>query len=83
MKLTKSVSNKLKKNKKYSTTVFKSYTGKVKVNFNGKNYNVKISNGVANFKVTKKMVKNLKKGKTVKYIVNYNADKITRSVKIK
>ena len=83
LKLTKSVSNKLKKNKKYSTTVFKSYTGKVKVNFNGKNYNVKISKGVANFKVTKKMVKNLKKGKTVKYIVNYNVDKLNRSVKIK
>ena len=82
LKLTKAVAKTLKKNKKYTTSVFKQYTGKVKVNFNKKTYNVKINKGVANFKVTKKMVKNLKKGKTVKYTVSYNADKLNRSVKI-
>ena len=80
LKLNKADVRKLKKNKKYTASVYKSYTGKVKVNFN---YSVKISKGACDFKVTKKMVKNLKKGKTVKYTVSYNADKITRYVKIK
>ena len=83
LKLTKAVAKKLKKGKKYSTSVYKAYTGKVKVKFNGKTYNVKINKGVANFKVTKKMVKKLKKGKKVKYTVTYNANKLTRYVKIK
>ena len=83
LKLTKKVAKKLKKGKKYSTSVYKAYTGKVKVKFNGKNYNVKINKGVASFKVTKKMVKNLKKGKKVKYTVTYKANKLTRYVKIK
>ena len=83
LKLTKAAGKKLKKNKKYSASVFKSYSGKVKVSFNGKTYSVKISKGVCDFKVTQKMVKNIKKGKTVKYTVTYNADKFTGSVKIK
>ena len=57
LKLTKAVTKTLKKNRKYTTSVFKQYTGKVKVNFNKKNYNVKINKGVANFKVTQKWLK--------------------------
>ena len=81
LKLTKSDVKKLKKNYKYQISVFKAYTGKVTVKFNGKNYNVKINRGIANFKVTQKMVKKIKKGKTVNYTVSYKSDKITKAVK--
>ena len=89
LKLAKKVSKKLKKGKKYTAKV--TYIGsklykkvKVTVKFNGKKYNVKTNKqGVAKFKVTKKMVKNMKKGKKVKYTVTYKADKLTRYVKIK
>ena len=57
---------------------------KLTVKFNGKKYNVKTnSKGVAQFKVTKKMVKKFKKGKKVKYTITYIADSITCYVKIK
>ena len=89
IKLVKKTAKKLKKGKKYTTKV--TYTGskvykkvKVTVKFNGKNYKVKTNKqGVAKFKVTKKMVKKFKKGKKVKYTITYKADKLTKYVKIK
>ena len=89
LKLAKKVAKKLKKGKKYTAKV--TYTGpklyknvKLTVKFNGKNYKVKTaSNGVGKFKVTKKMVKKLKKGKTVSYTVTYKQASLERFVKIK
>ena len=89
LKLDKKVAKKLKKGKKYTAKV--TYAGpklyknvKLTVKFNGKNYKVKTgSNGVGKFKVTKKMVKRLKKGKTVSYTVTYKQASLERFVKIK
>ena len=63
---------KVYKNKKL-TVIFKNKLYKVKTN----------KNGVAIFKVTNKMVKNIKKGKIVKYTINYQKDKLTRYIKIR
>ena len=81
LKLAKKVAKKLKKGKKYKTKV--TYNGpnlykkaKLTVKFNGKKYNVKTnSNGIAKFKVTKKMVKKLKKGKKSRLHHNLQAGK--------
>ena len=89
LKLTKAVAKKLKKGKKYTARV--TYKGsklykkvKVAVKFNGKKYVLKTNkNGFTKFKVTKKMVKKLKKGKTYKYTITYKSDVLTRYVKIK
>ena len=57
---------------------------KVIVKFRGKSYNLKTNKkGYAYFKVTSKMVKNLKVGKTYSYNVKYNKDYVKRYVKIK
>ena len=89
LKLTKKVAKKLKKGKKYKVNV--AYTGgkpykniKVTVKFNGKAYSIKTNKyGVGKFKVTKKMVKKLKAGKKYKYTATYQADSITKYIKIK
>ena len=79
----------LKKGKYYISRIswkgFKVYKNKkLTVNFNGKTYKVKTNKfSVATFKVTKKMVINLKKGKSYKYTIKYQNNKINRFVKIK
>ncbi|WP_407377534.1 hypothetical protein [Methanobrevibacter sp.] len=89
LKLTKKVAKKLKKGKKYTTKV--TYKGpklykkaKLTVKFNGKKYSVKTNAyGIAKFKVTKNMVKKLKKGKTLGYTITYKKATLKRFVKIK
>ena len=89
LKLTSKTAKKLTKGKKYTTTM--NYKGprlykkvKVTVKFNNKKYTIKTDmSGVAKFKITKKMVKNLKKGKKVKYTITYKKDTLKRYVKIK
>ena len=68
-----------------SWKAFKVYKNKkLTIKFKNKLYKVKTNkNGVAIFKLTKKMVKNIKKGKILKYIINYQNDKLTRYIKIK
>ena len=89
LKLAKKFAKKLKKGKKYTSKV--TYKGPklykkatLTVKFNGKNYKVKTNgNGIAKFKVTKKMVKKLKKGKTVAYTITYKKATLKRFAKIK
>ena len=56
----------------------------LKVKFNGKTYKIKTNNkGVAYFKLTKKVIKKLKKGKTYKYTITYKKDTLKRYIKVK
>ena len=56
----------------------------VKVKFKGKTYKLKTNNkGVAYFKLTKKVIKKLKKGKKYSYTITYSKDTLKRYVKIK
>ena len=89
LKLSKKIAKKLKKGKKYSAVM--TYQGsrafanvQVTVKFNGKTYNVRTdAYGLAKFKVTKKMVKKLKKGKAVKYTATYKQDSFEGTVRIR
>ena len=89
LKLTKKVTKKLKKGKKYNVKV--TYNGpklykkvKLVVKFKSKKYKIKTnSKGIAKFKITKKMVKKLKKGKKVKYTITYKKDTVKRFIKIR
>ena len=88
LKLSKKVVKKLKKGKTYKAKV--TYKGdkiyrkvNLVVKFNGKKYKVKTNkNGVGKFKVTKKMVKKIRKGKTVRYTVTYKNDSIKRFISV-
>ena len=89
LKLSKKAAGKLKKGRKYSSSI--TYQGsrafgnvKVTVKFNGKTYGIKTdAYGLAKFKVTKKMVKKLKKGKAVKYTASYKQDSFEGTVRIR
>jgi len=88
LKLSKKDAKKLTSGRKYKAKV--TYQGKklykkVKVNvkFNGKVYKVKTnSKAVGKFKVKKKMVKKLKKGK-YSYTISYLEDSLVRYIKLK
>jgi len=89
LKLNKKQLKKLKKGKKYKATV--TFNGRklykkvvLNVKFNGKTYKVKTNKkALGKFKVKKKMVKKLKKGKTVPYTITYMGDTVQKFVKIK
>lgn len=56
----------------------------VKVKFRGKTYNLKTnSKGVVTFKVAKKVIKKLKRGKTYSFTITFNKDVVKRYVKVK
>ena len=57
---------------------------KLKLKFNGKTYNAKTNKkGVATFKISKNVLKKLKKGKKYSYKVTYIKDSVKKTVKIK
>ena len=56
---------------------------KITIKFRGKTYSAKTnSKGVAYFKLTKKMIKTLKKGKTYKYTIWYVNSHLDRNIKV-
>ena len=57
---------------------------KITFKFNGKKFKAKTNKkGVAKVKITGKLLKNLKKGKKIKYRAAYLKDKVKKSVKVK
>ena len=68
--------------KKVDGKYLKSKTLKVK--FNGKTYKIKTNKkGVATWKVKKSMLKKIKAGKKVKYIITYGKDTLTKKLIVK
>ena len=56
----------------------------LKVKFKGKTYTIKTNKkGIAYFKLTKKVIKKLKKSKTYRYAITYNKDTLNRYIKVK
>ena len=56
----------------------------MKVKFKGKTYTIKTNKkGVAYFKLSKKVIKKLKKGKTYSYKISYNKDNLKRYIYVR